>query len=137
LVGQLLDVYLHSETKSESHASRLLKSQAKTLDVDSALSSIPSDWTLASFESFISQNLRSIESQKREAEVVKSLRNGQNLRISDETHVRLRSEGFVVEEPSSDVEDPTNYDDEKEFILNEKVHTFNPESVDDTQDIVV
>jgi len=137
LVRQLLDVYLHTDTKSEGHASRLLSSQAKTLDLENVLPTIPSEWTLASFESFISQNLRGIESQKRETEILKTLSSGQNLRISDETHVQLRAEGFVVEEPNSDAESPTDYDDEKGFILSEKI-PLNPELAgDETQEIIV
>jgi hypothetical protein len=40
----------------------------------------------------------------------------------------------VVEEPNSAAESPTDYNDEKEFILNEKIH---PEVEDRTEDIIV
>ncbi|KAI6127527.1 hypothetical protein EV401DRAFT_1854421 [Pisolithus croceorrhizus] len=118
----LLQVY--TEDGDIQQVSRLLSSQAQSLDIPDVISLIPESWPLHSISSFLARSLRRSVHAKHEGQIVKAICAGQNLEVLQRSYIILQDQGAIIEEAVEDGEEGGSggsLDEKGEFV--EKVAT--------------
>ncbi|KAI6124397.1 hypothetical protein EDD16DRAFT_1561551 [Pisolithus croceorrhizus] len=113
----LLQVY--TEDGDILQVSRLLSSQAQSLDIPDVVSLIPESWPLHSISSFLARSLRRSVHAKHEGQIVKAICAGQNLEVLQRSYIILQDQGAIIEEAVEDGEgggSGESLDEKREFV---------------------
>ncbi|KIM70771.1 hypothetical protein SCLCIDRAFT_100585 [Scleroderma citrinum Foug A] len=115
-------VQVYSEEGDIHQVSRLLSSQAESLDVVDIIPLVPASWPLHSVSSFLIRSLRRPLHAKHEGQIVKAISAGQNLDFLEQSYVIIRDEGAIIEEAVEDDEGGGSAEDfDEKSSLVEKV----------------
>ncbi|KIK11869.1 hypothetical protein PISMIDRAFT_469939 [Pisolithus microcarpus 441] len=119
----LLQVY--TEDGDIQQVSRLLSSQAHSLDIPDIVSLVPESWPLHSISSFLARSLRRSVHIKHEGQIVKEICAGQNLEVLQRSYFILQQEGATIEEAVEDSEDGgsgEHLDEKGEYVEKVAMH---------------
>ncbi|KIK11743.1 hypothetical protein PISMIDRAFT_475868 [Pisolithus microcarpus 441] len=119
----LLQVY--TEDGDIQQVSRLLSSQAHSLDIPDIVSLVPESWPLHSISSFLARSLRRSVHIKHEGQIVKEICAGQNLEVLQRSYFILQQEGATIEEAVEDGEEGgsgEHLDEKGEYVEKVAMH---------------
>lgn len=102
LVRMLLEVYM--EDGEPQQTTRLLSSQAASLDTIDVIPLVPPDWPLSSLSPFLTHSFRRTLHAKHEGQVIKAMCAAQNSKVFEGSYFVFREQGAIIEE-ADDEED--------------------------------
>ncbi|KAG1798989.1 uncharacterized protein HD556DRAFT_1231803 [Suillus plorans] len=102
LVRMLLEVYM--EDGEPQQTTRLLSSQAASLDAVDVIPLVPPDWPLSSLSPFLTHSFRRTLHAKHEGQIIKAICAAQNSKVVESSYLVFREQGAIIEE-ADDEED--------------------------------
>lgn len=102
LVRMLLEVYM--EDGEPQQTTRLLSSQAASLDTIDVIPLVPPDWPLSSLSPFLTHSFRRTLHAKHEGQIIKAMCAAQNSKVFEGSYLVFREQGAIIEE-ADDEED--------------------------------
>ncbi|KAG0702044.1 hypothetical protein DFH29DRAFT_923524 [Suillus ampliporus] len=100
LVRMLLEVYM--EDGEPQQTTRLLSSQAASLDAVDVIPLVPPDWPLSSLSSFLTHSFRRTLHENHEGQIIKAICAGQNSKVFEGAYLVFREQGAIIEEADDD-----------------------------------
>ncbi|KAG2356092.1 hypothetical protein BDR07DRAFT_1301381 [Suillus spraguei] len=100
LVRMLLEVYM--EDGEPQQTTRLLSSQAASLDAVDVIPLVPPDWPLSSLSPFLTHSFRRTLHAKHEGQIIKAICAAQNSKVFEGSYLMFREQGAVIEEADED-----------------------------------
>ncbi|KAG2156877.1 uncharacterized protein EDB93DRAFT_1126150 [Suillus bovinus] len=108
LVRMLLEVYM--EDGEPQQTTRLLGSQAASLDAVDVIPLVPPDWPLSSLSPLLTHSFRHTLHAKHEGQIIKGICAAQNSKVFESSYLVFREQGAIIEE----VDDEEDGDGEPE-----------------------
>jgi hypothetical protein len=96
LVRMLLEVYM--EDGEPQQTTRLLSSQAASLNAIDIIPLVPPDWPLSSLSPFLTHSFRGTLHAKHEGQIIKAMCAAQNSKVFEGSHLVFREQGAIIEE---------------------------------------
>lgn len=96
LVRMLLEVYM--EDGEPQQTTRLLSSQAASLDAVDVIPLVPPDWPLSSLSPFLTHSFRRTLHAKHESQIIKAICAAQNSKVFEDSYLVFREQGAIIEE---------------------------------------
>jgi hypothetical protein len=100
LVRMLLEVYM--EDGEPQQTTRLLSSQAASLDAVDVIPLVPPDWPLSSLSPFLTHSFRRTLHAKHEGEIIKAICAAENSKVFEDSYLTFREQGAIIEEADDD-----------------------------------
>ncbi|KAG1760429.1 hypothetical protein EDD22DRAFT_901244 [Suillus occidentalis] len=100
LVRMLLEVYM--EDGEPQQTTRLLSSQAASLDTIDVIPLVPPDWPLSSLTPFLTHSFRRTLHAKHEGQIIKAMCAAQNSKVFEGSYLVFREQGAIIEEADDD-----------------------------------
>lgn len=152
LLQLLLHIYLEQSSKAEGKREKeeeliptahLLNTQAIHLSTLDILEQVPDAWPLRTLETFLTKKLRGGVVRRHQGLIKRGISLAQNLEVNEEVWATLRSMGGVIQDEEYDEdggddgighlqEGPTNPNDDRSSILEEKKVVVLPSSFKNT-----
>lgn len=100
LVRMLLEIYM--EDGEPRQTTRLLSSQAASLDAVDVIPLVPPDWPLSSLSPFLTHSFRRTLHAKHEGQIIKAICAAQNSKVFEGSYLVFREQGAIIEEADDD-----------------------------------
>lgn len=112
LVRILLEVYM--EDGEPQQTTRLLSSQAASLDAVDVIPLVPPDWPVSSLSPFLTHSFRRTLHAKHEGQIIKAICAAQNSKVFEGSYLVFREQGAIIEEADDDEDgdgEPENFNE--------------------------
>lgn len=100
LVRMLLEVYM--EDGEPQQTTRLLSSQAASLDAVDVIPLVPPDWPLSSLSPFLTHSFQRTLHAKHEGQIIKAICAAENSKVFEDSYLTFREQGAIIEEADDD-----------------------------------